>query len=406
MPVGTYGKITSRPAAPGGQHRARCKFRDYDGQVRLVERTGRTKSAAEANLKAALRDRQGPASGQLSRDSRVRDLAASWLDQIERDPELADGSKEAYGRAVRRYVLPAVGALRLGECTVAPIDRALTAISAKHGPGAAKTARSVMSGMFSLAARHDAIISNPVRDASKISIPRKRVRALTDDETDRIVDALRCMQRAVDLDLPDLVEWMLGTGCRIGEACALRHGTNSDGKPLLDLGAGTWEVNATIIRRGGSGLHIQERPKTAAGWRVLALPPHLVTMVHRRAGEARLRAPSGIVFGSPAAKSLRDPSNTPGDLREVLDAIECPTCQGSARVHGGNGRPKKCPDAGPFAWVHSHTFRKTAATRMEEAGCTPREVADQLGHSRPSMTMDVYFGRPVVTSKAAIVLAR
>ncbi|MFC7571568.1 hypothetical protein ACFQX8_03350 [Klenkia terrae] len=46
------------------------------------------------------------------------------------------------------------------------------------------------------------------------------------------------------------------------------------------------------------------------------------------------------------------------------------------------------------------------ATRLEEAGFTPRQVADQLGHANPSMTLDVYFGRHVVSAEAATVLGR
>lgn len=43
-------------------------------------------------------------------------------------------------------------------------------------------------------------------------------------------------------------------------------------------------------------------------------------------------------------------------------------------------------------WVIPHTFRKTVATRLDEAGLW-RMVADQLGHSRVSMTQDTYFDR-------------
>jgi integrase len=51
-------------------------------------------------------------------------------------------------------------------------------------------------------------------------------------------------------------------------------------------------------------------------------------------------------------------------------------------------------------------FRKTVATRLDEAGFTPRKLADQLGHANPSMTLDVYFGRQVVSAAAAGVLDR
>ncbi len=49
-------------------------------------------------------------------------------------------------------------------------------------------------------------------------------------------------------------------------------------------------------------------------------------------------------------------------------------------------------------------FRKTAATILDEAAPSARLVADQLGHSRPSMTQDVYLGRRAVGSPAAVAL--
>ena len=41
----------------------------------------------------------------------------------------------------------------------------------------------------------------------------------------------------------------------------------------------------------------------------------------------------------------------------------------------------------------SHALRKTTATLLDAAGCSAREIADQLGHAKPSMTTDVYLGR-------------
>jgi integrase len=54
--------------------------------------------------------------------------------------------------------------------------------------------------------------------------------------------------------------------------------------------------------------------------------------------------------------------------------------------------------------VTSHTFRKTAATLLNDGGLTVRELADQLGHSRVSITQDVYFGRSAGSPRAAEVL--
>src|ERR1035437_9573124 len=103
LPVGTYANISVRRVAPG-RHRARCRFRDYDGQVRYVVRFGPSQSAATRNLKAALVDRvaaAGPAD--LARTSKVADLSALWLLEIEAS-ELAKSTKARYSTIVSQFI--------------------------------------------------------------------------------------------------------------------------------------------------------------------------------------------------------------------------------------------------------------------------------------------------------------
>jgi integrase len=57
-------------------------------------------------------------------------------------------------------------------------------------------------------------------------------------------------------------------------------------------------------------------------------------------------------------------------------------------------------------WVTSHSCRKAVATRLDEAGLSAREIADHLGHAKPSMTQDVYMGRGVASAQAATALTR
>jgi len=76
---------------------------------------------------------------------------------------------------------------------------------------------------------------------------------------------------------------------------------------------------------------------------------------------------------------LRDRDNAIGDLRNAFNA------------------------AG-FEWVTSHTFRRTVATLMDQSGLSARAAADQLGHSHPSLTQDVYYGRRIASTGAADVL--
>jgi integrase len=68
------------------------------------------------------------------------------------------------------------------------------------------------------------------------------------------------------------------------------------------------------------------------------------------------------------------------------------------------GELREARGTGTLAWITSHAFRKTAATILDEAALSARLVADQLGHSRPSMTQDVYMGRRAIDSQAALAL--
>jgi integrase len=215
------------------------------------------------------------------------------------------------------------------------------------------------------AVRHGAIPFNPVRDTRPIACPRKRVRALTTSAASDLLRRLRADPAASRLDLPDFVEFMLGTGMRIGEAAAVREA-------VLDLNAATVHVKATVVRVAGTGVQIQPRTKTAGSERILALPHPLVTTIRCRVADGDPPGPGGVIFTSPAGL-IRDPSNTQVDLRKVLDRIG-------------------------YAWVTSHVFRKTVASRLDDAGFSKRRIADQLGHARPSTTLDHYLGRRAITT--------
>ena len=75
----------------------------------------------------------------------------------------------------------------------------------------------------------------------------------------------------------------------------------------------------------------------------------------------------------------RDPSNTSRDLREARGSEE-------------------------FVWVTSHVFRKTCATILDESELSARQIADQLGHAKVSMTQDNYLGRRLTDRRTAEAL--
>ncbi len=351
-----------------------CYFRDFDGQTRQVERMARTEAAARNRLKEACRDRgRTDAAADITPETTVAALAEEWFSEIRAAVASGDrspGTGRHYRDRLDNQVIPAIGALRLREVRVSRIDRLLRTVREQHGVAVSRATRTVLSGLFGLAARHDAVFSNPVRDAAAIRGTAPEHRTLELEEVWDLRAKLAADPKAVEWDLVDLVDMMLASGLRIGEAAAITW-------PAVDLVAGTVEVRGTVVRIGGEGLIIKWKPKSKAGWRVIELPTWAVAMLRRRQ-ETIPENRWGAVFTSPMGL-LRDPSNTQADLRATFDRLG-------------------------FEDVTSHTFRRTVATLMDKAGLTSRAAADQLGHAKVSMTQDHYFGRRSAKTGAAAVL--
>ena len=82
LAVGTYGRVRVVPRGDG--FRALALFRDFDGSAKQIERSGKTRGAAERALAAALRDRTWSGAGtEISADTRVKDVAEHWWAEIQ-----------------------------------------------------------------------------------------------------------------------------------------------------------------------------------------------------------------------------------------------------------------------------------------------------------------------------------
>lgn len=361
--LGTWGMINRTQQGPH-KWTASARFRDFDGVTRKVARQGTTGRRAEDALVEHLRDRVRTHGSDLTAESKVADLAAQWvtvLEQLGRAPSTV----QQYKNSLEVNVLPALGGVRLREATVPVIDRVIETLTERRGPGAAKTARVVLTAMFTLAVRRGAVATNPVREAQSVRIERKEVKVVSLEEVRGLRLALRAWdagldgaQRARTTDLAEPIDMLLGTGIRTGELVALRW-SDLD----LDVEVPIVTIQATAVQLDDVGLIRQERPKSDSGFRKLQLPTFVWEMLVRR----RERAYSDWVFPS-STGTLRSPANMRRQWREFKLANDYPL------------------------WMTPKTFRKTVATAIRD-GRDIENAGAQLGHSSSEITRKFYAAR-------------
>ena len=359
LPLGAWGRInTTRVEA--GQYRSRARFRDFDGVTRLVEASGPSRGKAEAELLDRLRNRARPSAEDITGSTTLGAVADMWILDLQ-DSDRAAGTKETYADLVRRHLRPALGQVRIQELSVGLLDRHLQAVRGRSGDTTAKMLRTVLTAVVDLAVRHDALQANPARQTKPIAPKAKHVVALSVEDATSLRRALRGDRAAVRAELPDLVDLMLATGCRINEALAVTWSQVD-----LKSDVPTVSITATVTRMRGIGLVLQSHPKTDASKRSLKLRAFAVDMLLRRSVEQQPN-PHDVVFPS-STGTLRDSRNVSRQWRDFQE------------------RDKR------WKAVTSHTFRKTVATVLSRE-FDALTASAQLGHASSKVTERYYIAR-------------
>lgn len=382
LPLGTWGTITRTEVSPG-RWRARAKYRDWDGRTRPVERFGKTGAAAERALKEALRDRAKPTDdiSDITRDTTLTDLAALWITKREAEGKLAQGTIDNYNEIIDTVIVPAVGAVRVGEATVGRLDAFIRAV---ESPNYARLARVVLSGMMKLAAQHDAITHNPVADTTRRTADPKPPRALTIAELQQLRVRIATWSGGNvrggpprGLDFPDLADCLVGSGGRISEVLAFQKSAIqwADGDTPAMI-----RITGKVDKRGV--FVPQAKSDGAMQW--LPMPDFMVAAVKRQIARNLPTDELGLLFPSRTGGPRRT-SNIRRQLRAARSTI----------VYDENGEPDGPEDL--FDWVTPHVFRKTVATIIE--GVEGMDAAaGQLGHSSPEITRRHYVQRAKVAA--------
>lgn len=351
-PISGYGRISLVEVEPR-KWRARTRYRFDDGKLRQVERFAPSRAKAEAALKTALTTIQAGTATEVKRETRIRDLGERFLTaKVDRAPRTV----ETYTHSVRKVIIPRIGDLAVSEATADRLQRTLDLIAAENGPGEAKKARAVLSGMMGLAARSDAVQTNPVRELAPIRAKATGATAVPLGELPALLDRVRSDERMREYDLVDLIEFLAGSGVRISEA--------------IDLDGTDVTITGTVPRIGA--IVTVRKSKTTAGERRIVIPASLGVMLAAR------QLDDGPLFPTPLGKR-RDRRNTSGEWQAARERLGLPS-------------------------YTFHAFRKSVATALDQAGLSARDIAEYLGHANPALTMSTYMSKTVGGSRAADAL--
>lgn len=278
---------------------------------------------------------------------------AEWAPQAlerRRTPKgekLRPGTRELYGKLLRTAILPDLGHYTLTQITPDLVSAWFDRLDPEK-PTRRAHAYSLLRTCMEQAIDDDKHPGpNPcqIRGAGKVDRARE-IRTASLAEIVTIAEGMPERLRMLVL----LAAWC---GLRFGELAELRR---SD----IDLVRGVVHVRRAVVRVDGCDL--VGPPKSAAGVRAIAIPPHLLPAV-----DDHLRTHVGA-----APDSLAFPGRAEG---EHLAHGELMTAFSAAREAAGR------PD------LRLHDLRHTAATMAAQTGATLAELMARLGHSTPGAAL-------------------
>lgn len=333
---------------PSGRHQAR--YQGPDGQTYTARKpdggplTFATKGEADAWLATKHADilrgawlppapPEPPPAPKLT----FGEYAETWL----ADRELAPQTRHKYGKWLAEHIKPTFGKLPIAEITPDKV-RAWHGRLAPGRPGVRARCYVLVKSIFKTAVVDELVAANPCRIEGAGKTRRaKTVRPATLAELDALTRAAPPHYRLMVL----LAAWC---AVRFGELTELRRDD-------VDLDARVLRVRRAVVHLKGRRCIVKD-PKSEAGIRDVAIPPHLVPAIEDHLAQHVRPGRSSLLFRARGGGChIR-----PGTLAHWYYP---------ARAAAGR------PD---LRW---HDLRHTGATLAAVSGATLAELMARLGHS-------------------------
>lgn len=291
------------------------------------------------------------------------EYAESWLEnrKVKGQP-LADRTRDSYRALLDTYILPTFEGVPLTSISPEAVDHWYE-LCAIGKPTTQAHAYSLLRTILGTAVDRGLIrTANPAKVRGGGSTVRvKKVKPATLPELEALVEAMPGRHRLLVL---------LGAWCalRFGELAELRRAD-------IDTKAGVIRVRRGVVRTS-SGT-IVKKPKSDAGIRDVAIPPHLMPMVRAHLLEHAAAGRDGLLFPGREDEHLA-PSTLYGKVTKTTKAGRV-TRQGwgfyEARRLAGRED------------LRFHDLRHTGAVLAAQTGATLAELMGRLGHSTPAAAL-------------------
>lgn len=367
-----WGKLRKLPSGrwqasyvgpDGARHTSTTTYDDREtaalwlrAERRMVEDSPEAWRPPKARLKAAQDSakRKGITFGEY---------AESWLTtrKNKKGQALSPRTRAHYRHLLDEHLLPTFGPTPLRDIEPEDVDdwhaRTLT-----HAPTMRAHAYGLLRTIFGTATDRRLMSSNPARIVGAGNADRARdVRPATLDELATIVEHMPEKHRPMVL----LAAWC---SLRFGELAELRR---SD----VDTKNGVIHVRRGVVRADGE--IVVKDPKTAAGRRDVAIPPHLVQMLREHRLEHADASPNGLLFPGAHGGHLA-PSAFYGRAAEISKYGKV--------TRAGWGWYAARQAAGRDD-LRFHDLRHTGAVLAAQTGATLAELMHRLGHTTAGAAM-------------------
>lgn len=314
-----------------------------DTRLHKAPRTYATESDAEGWLAAERRKIDLGTWGAVERSDGVtlRTYSEQWIEQRDLRPR----TRLLYESMLKRLILPELGDAKLVTLTPAKIRQWHTALGTTHPTRNAHT-YALLHAICSTAVQDEVLDANPCRIRAAMQTKRKRdVEVLSPAQVDRLAGKMPVHLRASVI----LAAWC---GLRWGETSELR-------RKDVSKDAATLRVRRAVTYRAGK--FTVGEPKTAAGVRDVAIPPHIRPMLLAHIKNYVRSGPDALLF------PLDDGSHMHSDhyrthWEKARNAIKKPT-------------------------LRVHDLRHVGAVLAAQSGATTAELMHRLGHTTPQMAL-------------------